>query len=40
MYVTAFVSFYDHDMLGGKILSHNQSRRQCFGLDVVLRNDL
>lgn len=24
----------------GKRLNHNQSRRQCFGLDVVLRNDL
>ena len=34
------VWFYDHNTLGGKILSHNQSRRQCFGLDVVLRNDL
>ena len=27
-------------MAGGEPLSHNQSRRQCFGLDVVLRNDL
>ena len=34
------VWFYDHNTLGGKLLSHNQSRRQCFGLDVVLRNDL
>ncbi|MES2128621.1 MAG: hypothetical protein V4463_15235 [Pseudomonadota bacterium] len=25
---------------GGRALSHNQSRRQCFGLDVILRNDL
>ena len=32
--------FYDHNTLGGKYLSHNQSRRACFGLDVVLRNDL
>jgi len=34
------VWFYDHNSLGGKTLSHNQSRRQCFGLDIVLRNDL
>jgi hypothetical protein len=27
-------------MAGGEPLSHNQSRRKCFGLDVVLRNDL
>lgn len=27
-------------MAGGEPLSHNQSRRACFGLDVVLRNDL
>jgi hypothetical protein len=32
--------FYDHNALGGKTLSHNQSRRSCFGLDVTLRNDL
>jgi hypothetical protein len=32
--------FYDHNALGGKTLSHNQSRRACFGLDVTLRNDL
>jgi hypothetical protein len=32
--------FYDHNGVGGKTLSHNQSRRACFGLDVVLRNDL
>lgn len=25
---------------GGEPLSHNQSRRQCFNLDVILRNDL
>lgn len=24
----------------GKVLNHNQSRRNCFGLDVILRNDL
>lgn len=27
-------------MAGGEPLSHNQSRRQCFGLDVILRNDV
>jgi hypothetical protein len=27
-------------MNGGEPLSHNQSRRQCFGLDVILRNDI
>jgi hypothetical protein len=32
--------FYDHNGVGGKTLSHNQSRRACFGLDVILRNDL
>ncbi len=26
--------------VGGRHLSHNQSRRQCFGLDGILRNDL
>ncbi|MDA8017850.1 MAG: hypothetical protein MPN21_10425 [Thermoanaerobaculia bacterium] len=25
---------------GDEPLSHNQSRRKCFGLDVILRNDL
>ena len=25
---------------GREPLSHNQSRRKCFGLDVILRNDL
>ncbi|MEM9292207.1 MAG: hypothetical protein AAGD01_11040 [Acidobacteriota bacterium] len=25
---------------GGEPLSHNQSRRKCFNLDVILRNDL
>ena len=35
------VWFYDTNvMAGGEPLSHNQSRRKCFGLDVVLRNDL
>jgi hypothetical protein len=27
-------------MQGGEVLSHNQSRRQCFGLDVILRDDV
>lgn len=27
-------------MAGGEPLSHNQSRRKCFGLDVILRNDV
>lgn len=27
-------------MAGSEPLSHNQSRRQCFGLDVILRNDI
>lgn len=31
--------FYD-TQLSNEPLSHNQSRRKCFGLDVVLRNDL
>jgi len=35
-----YLWFYDHNGVGGKTLSHNQSRRACFGLDVVLRNDL
>ena len=35
------VWFYDTSrMAGGEPLSHNQSRRKCFGLDTVLRNDL
>jgi len=35
------VWFYDTNvMAGGEPLSHNQSRRKCFGLDTVLRNDL
>lgn len=33
--------FYDTSrMAGGEPLSHNQSRRKCFGLDTILRNDL
>jgi hypothetical protein len=36
-----FVWFCDTDVTAGdEPLSHNQSRRKCFGLDVVLRNDL
>lgn len=36
-----YVWFYDTSVTAGaEPLSHNQSRRQCFGLDVVLRNDL
>ncbi|HEX4953648.1 MAG TPA: hypothetical protein VF017_09685 [Thermoanaerobaculia bacterium] len=35
------VWFYDTSVTaGGEPLSHNQSRRKCFGLDVILRNDL
>ena len=35
------VWFYDKNrMAGSEPLSHNQSRRQCFGLDVILRNDV
>lgn len=35
------VWFYDTQATNGsEPLSHNQSRRQCFGLDVILRNDL
>jgi hypothetical protein len=33
--------FYDKNvMAGSEPLSHQQSRRSCFGLDVILRNDL
>ncbi len=33
--------FNDTDVTNGdEPLSHNQSRRKCFGLDVILRNDL
>lgn len=32
---------YDHQFTAGsEPLNHNQSRRKCFGLDVLLRNDL
>ena len=35
------VWFYDTQYTAGREpLSHNQSRRKCFGLDVILRNDL
>lgn len=35
------VWFYDTQRtFGDEPLSHNQSRRKCFGLDVFLRNDL
>ena len=35
------VWFYDKSYTAGaEPLSHNQSRRKCFGLDVFLRNDL
>lgn len=35
------VWFYDTDQTSGdEPLSHNQSRRKCFNLDVILRNDL
>lgn len=35
------VWFYDTSrMSGSEPLSHNQSRRPCFGLDVILRNDI
>lgn len=33
--------FYDKDKTaGGEPLSHNQSRRRCFNLDVILRNSI
>jgi len=32
--------FKDTTRTGGKVLSHNQSRRACFGLETILRNDL
>ncbi|MDC0722231.1 hypothetical protein [Nannocystis bainbridge] len=36
-----YVWFYDTEFaIGGEPLSHAQSRRNCFGLDVVLRNDV
>jgi hypothetical protein len=34
------VWFYDTSRTGGRYLNHNQSRRNCFGLDTILRNDL
>nr|WP_225444691.1 hypothetical protein [Pseudomarimonas arenosa] len=35
------VWFYDTSHTAGREpLSHNQSRRQCFNLDVILRNDV
>lgn len=34
------VWFYDTQGTGGMVLSHNQSRRACFGLDTVLRADV
>lgn len=35
------VWFYDTSVTAGaEPLSHNQSRRPCFGLDVILRNDV
>ena len=35
------VWFYDTSrMAGGEPLSHNQSRRACFGLNSILRNDM
>jgi len=35
------VWFYDTDRTNGdEPLSHNQSRKKCFGLDVILRNDV
>jgi len=35
------VWYYDTSFTNGsQALSHNQSRRKCFGLDVLLRNDL
>jgi hypothetical protein len=32
--------FRDTSVTGGNFLNHNQSRRNCFGLDTILRNDL
>ncbi len=35
------VWYYDYQFTNGsEPLSHNQSRRKCFGLDILLRNDL
>jgi hypothetical protein len=35
-----YVWLYDSDFAGDEPLSHSQSRRNCFGLDVILRNDV
>jgi hypothetical protein len=35
-----YVWLYDSDFAGDEPLSHAQSRRNCFGLDVILRNDV
>ena len=36
-----YVWFYDTSrMAGSEPLSHNQSRRACFGLNTILRNDM
>lgn len=36
-----YVWFYDTWATSkGRVLSHHQSRRDCFGLDTILRNDL
>jgi hypothetical protein len=32
--------FNDTARTGGRYLNHNQSRRNCFGLDVILRDDV
>ncbi|MBX3689900.1 hypothetical protein [Dokdonella sp.] len=32
--------FNDKTRTGGKVLNHNQSRRACFGLQNILKNDL
>ncbi len=32
--------FRDTSRTGGKVLNHNQSRRDCFGLQNILRDDL
>ena len=32
--------FRDTTRTGGKVLNHNQSRRDCFGLQNILRDDL
>ena len=35
-----YLWFRDTTRTGGKVLNHNQSRRDCFGLHTILRNDL